>query len=499
MGATGSGDGQFNSPRGVAVDSSGNVYVTDQLNHRIQKFDSNGTFITKWGSNFSFPRGVAVDSSGNVYVVDSENHRIQKFDSSGNFLLKWGSRGSGDGQFNFPFPVGVAVDSSGNVYVTDQINDRIQKFDSSGTFITKWVSNFSLPSGVAVDSSGNVYVVDINNNRIQKFSFSVPVANDDAAKVAAGGTVSVLVGGANSVLANDTDAVGDFLTVNSISVSVPNHGSLILAADGTFTYTHDGAGSITDSFVYEISHGEFTATATVSITIPIVFIPDSGLEGAIRDNLGIPTADLTLSDMGSLTGLFPANKNITDLTGLETAHNLKFLVLFFNQISDLSPLSGLTKLEFLILNGNQISDISPLMGLSNLEALNVSGNFLLLNAGSSALAVIESLQNGGTSVIFEPQNLDIFQGQPIDGFVGWRASQWYLNYNVDFWPWIYHDEHGWQFVSENSSEDIILLFDLGYHRLGDPTGLHLKGLDAALLVIREALDLDDGLVPQVEP
>ncbi len=101
------------------------------------------------------------------------------------------------------------------------------------------------------------------------------------------------------------------------------------------------------------------------------------------------------------------------------------------------------------------------MGLSNLEALNVSGNFLLLNAGSSALAVIESLQNGGTSVIFEPQNLDIFQGQPIDGFVGWRASQWYLNYNVDFWPWIYHDEHGWQFVSENSSEDIILLFDLG--------------------------------------
>ena len=66
------------------------------------------------------------DGSGNVYVADSGNHRIQKFSSSGGFLAKWGTKGSGDGQFNFP--EGVAVDGSGNVYVTDSRKHRIQKF-----------------------------------------------------------------------------------------------------------------------------------------------------------------------------------------------------------------------------------------------------------------------------------------------------------------------------------------------------------------------------------
>jgi len=67
-----------------------------------------------------------VDSSGNVYVADTGNHRIQKFNASGEFLAKWGSEGTGDGQFDCPY--GVAVDSNGNVYVADMGNDRIQKF-----------------------------------------------------------------------------------------------------------------------------------------------------------------------------------------------------------------------------------------------------------------------------------------------------------------------------------------------------------------------------------
>jgi len=171
-------DGEV-KPNCIAVDSSGKVYVTDD-NSLIQKFDSNGKFITKWGSEgsgsgqFYWPQGVAVDSSGNVYVADTGNSRIQKFDSNGKFITKWGSEGSGDGQFNGP--VGVVVDSSANVYVADTWNHRIQKLDSSGKFITKWGSEgsgdgqFSDPEDVTIDSSGNAYVADSGNNRIQKFA-----------------------------------------------------------------------------------------------------------------------------------------------------------------------------------------------------------------------------------------------------------------------------------------------------------------------------------------
>jgi DNA-binding beta-propeller fold protein YncE len=181
-GSYGTGSGQFNSPFGIAVDASKNVYVADTSNNRIQKFDSSGNFITTWGSSgagngqFEGPRAVAVYASGNVYVLDNGNNRIQKFDSSGNFITTWGSSGTGNGQFESP--IGIAVNASGNVYVADYGNNRIQKFDSSGNFVTTWGSSgtgngqFWSPSGVVVDASGNVYVVDSFNQRIQKFSSS---------------------------------------------------------------------------------------------------------------------------------------------------------------------------------------------------------------------------------------------------------------------------------------------------------------------------------------
>jgi DNA-binding beta-propeller fold protein YncE len=179
-GSFGSGDDQFRWPFGVAVDSSGNVYVADSYNHRIQKFTAEGFILKTWGSfgtgegQFSRLSGVAVDSSGNVYVADSYNHRIQKFTSEGVFVKTWGSVGSSNGLFNIP--AGVAVDSSGNVYVADSYNHRIQKFTSEGVFVKTWGSvgtgdsQFSYPLGVAIDNSGNVYIADTDNSRIQVFN-----------------------------------------------------------------------------------------------------------------------------------------------------------------------------------------------------------------------------------------------------------------------------------------------------------------------------------------
>jgi hypothetical protein len=237
-GSEGSGDGQFAYPVGVAVDGAGNVYVADTQNHRVQKFDSAGTFVAKWGSEgpgdgqFQSPRGIAVDAAGDVYVADSRNSRLQKFDSAGTFVAKWGTFGSGDGQFIEPR--GLAVDGAGNVYVADTGNNRVQKLDSAGTFVTKWGSygsddgQFEYLEGVAVDGAGDVYVLDSNNNRVQKFAF------------AANGAPAVSSGGGDAV-----GVEGGALT-SSGSFSDPDSDALTLTADnteGVFTDKGDGSWS----------------------------------------------------------------------------------------------------------------------------------------------------------------------------------------------------------------------------------------------------------------
>ncbi len=96
---------------------------------------NNAIFIVKWGGpgtgvgQFNSPTGIAVDSSAKVYAADLRNYRIQKFDSNGNFLAKWGTQGAGEGLFELPS--GIDVDSAGNVYVADTGNNRIQKFEQT--------------------------------------------------------------------------------------------------------------------------------------------------------------------------------------------------------------------------------------------------------------------------------------------------------------------------------------------------------------------------------
>ncbi|TLX95383.1 MAG: hypothetical protein E6K91_03295, partial [Thaumarchaeota archaeon] len=114
-------------PTSVAVDSSGNIYVSDTLNDGIVVFDSSGNLLKTIGSasGLQHPTSVAVDSSGNIYVSDTINNRIVIFDSSGNLLKTIGSAGSQAGQFKHP--EGIAVDNICNIYVADTLNDRAQK------------------------------------------------------------------------------------------------------------------------------------------------------------------------------------------------------------------------------------------------------------------------------------------------------------------------------------------------------------------------------------
>jgi tripartite motif-containing protein 71 len=181
--------GEFMAPMyGLTVDQQGSLFVVDNGNNRIQKFDDAGNFIILWGNfgsanaNFHNPTGVACDGKGDVWVVDTNNHRVQKFDGKlGGYLMKFGSRGNGEGQFNAPW--GIAVDRvRGYLYVVDSANFRVQKFDMAGEFIMAWGSfgngdgQFYFPRGAAVDQEdGSVYVVDMGNHRIQKFDTSTNV------------------------------------------------------------------------------------------------------------------------------------------------------------------------------------------------------------------------------------------------------------------------------------------------------------------------------------
>ncbi|PIU18071.1 MAG: hypothetical protein COT16_03395 [Elusimicrobia bacterium CG08_land_8_20_14_0_20_44_26] len=176
-GGRGSGDGQFRAISGMEVDKVNDViYVTDFDNARLQKFSSDGNFLSKWvGFDTPWGIGVAVDSSGYVYVADAGLSCVYKFSSEGNLVTKWGSEGSGAGQFQNG-PTDIYIDKLGNVYVTDTGNCRIQKFTSGGVFIKMWgglgsgAGQFKYPYGIAGDDSGNIYVADSSNYRVQKFS-----------------------------------------------------------------------------------------------------------------------------------------------------------------------------------------------------------------------------------------------------------------------------------------------------------------------------------------
>ena len=202
----------LNTPLGVVVDTSGNIYISDSLNYRIRKVTiSTGIITTIAGTGFSsysgdngqatsanlYPYGIALDSSANVYMADVLNQRIRKITVStgiittvaGTGLAGYSSDNAAATSSTIYSPQGVAVDTSGNIYIADTNNDRIRKVTSgiittvagNGGYLyngdNKQATSATLnnPTGVDVDTSGNLYIADQYNHRIRKVTVSTGI------------------------------------------------------------------------------------------------------------------------------------------------------------------------------------------------------------------------------------------------------------------------------------------------------------------------------------
>ncbi len=181
-GIAGSGAGQVYTEAGVAVDSSGDVWVADYGNNRVQEFNEKGSYLQSFGTEgsgngqFKGPLNIAF-SGANVYVTDYGNNRVQEFSAAGKYEGTIGKEGKETGQFINPRGIGVEP-STGNLYVTDAGNNRVQEFTASGTFVTTFGTagsepgQLSAPTDAAVSASGGIYVTDYNNSRVEEWSRS---------------------------------------------------------------------------------------------------------------------------------------------------------------------------------------------------------------------------------------------------------------------------------------------------------------------------------------
>ena len=219
FGSKGTGPGLFEGPWGVAVNTHGEIAVSDQINHRVQVFSTEGRFLFSFGETgtgdgqFNYPCGVTYDRDDNLLVVDGKNHRIQQFSRTGHFMRILATKGELDGELSYP--CGISTSPEGNIIVGDEGNNRVVVFTPEGRvlltlrgdqldpahcishgnryFVSDFYGNcikvfsdlgnflyqfgregtgdgeFGRAFGLAVDKSGRLVVCDLDNHRIQLF------------------------------------------------------------------------------------------------------------------------------------------------------------------------------------------------------------------------------------------------------------------------------------------------------------------------------------------
>jgi uncharacterized protein (TIGR03437 family) len=325
---------QLDIPRGVAVDSAGNIYIADSQDNRVRKV-SNGIITTVAGNGgpgftgdnypatsteLYSPSGVAVDSAGNIYIADTSNFRIRKV-SNGVITTVAGNGTQGFSGDNGPAtsaqlydPCGVALDSAGNLYIADGNSNRIRKVSNgiTTTVAGSGVAGFSGDNGpatsaklagawaVALDSAGNLYIADGNNNRIRKVSDGVITTvagngtqgfsgdNNLATSAALAAPVGVVVDSTGNVYIADTDNSRIRKVSNGVITTVAGNGTQGFSGDNGPATSAELAGAvgvgvdsigdvyIADAFNNRIRALSPTGPCTYSISPSTILAPAAG-------------------------------------------------------------------------------------------------------------------------------------------------------------------------------------------------------------------------------
>jgi sugar lactone lactonase YvrE len=336
LGGPGSADGigaagRFHHPAGVAVDGAGNLYVADQFNHTLRKVTAAGVVTTLAGTpgmygsaddtgaaaRFNFPAGVAVDSTGNLYVADTSNETIRRVTAAGVVTTLAGSpglSGSADGAgpaARFFSPAGMTVDSAGNLYVVELGNETLRKITADGVVTTLAgtpgmsgsadgtgpAARFSDPAGMTVDSAGNLYVADTTNDTLRKVTADGVVttlagtpdmsgsADDTGPAARFNRPAGVAVDGAGNVYV--ADAANDTLrkvTADGVVTTLAGAAGMSGSADGAgpaarffdpSSVAVDGAGN-----VYVVDRGNHTLRKVTAAGVVTTLAGTPGMPGS---------------------------------------------------------------------------------------------------------------------------------------------------------------------------------------------------------------------------